>query len=89
MKNLTTTIKSASIRKLLTILSFLISSNLVEASPKIEFLGMAAHHGSLLGRILVPHHVRIHGAEANGAKCLYLGIPRRRAGEAVTLIVLI
>ena len=42
MKNLTTTIQSASIRKLLTILSFLISSNLVEASPKIEFLGMAA-----------------------------------------------
>ena len=42
MKNSTSTIKSASIRKLLTILSFLISGNLVEASPKIEFLGMAA-----------------------------------------------
>jgi endoglucanase len=42
MKNTTTMVGSASIRKLLAILSFITSSCLAEASPKIEFLGMAA-----------------------------------------------
>ncbi len=42
MKHLTTTIKSTSLHKLLPIMSFLMFINLVEASSKIEFVGMAA-----------------------------------------------
>jgi endoglucanase len=42
MKYLTATIKSASLCKLLTIMSYFMLSNPVEASPKIEFVGMAA-----------------------------------------------
>ncbi len=42
MTDATTTVGSASVRKLLTIVSFIMSGCLVEASPKIEFVAMAA-----------------------------------------------
>jgi len=42
MKNTKTTDRAVSICKLMMILSFLMLNNLAEASPKIEFIGMAA-----------------------------------------------
>ncbi|MBC8372970.1 MAG: hypothetical protein H8E53_05200, partial [Planctomycetes bacterium] len=62
MNNAATPVGSASVRKLLTIVSFVMSSCLVEASPTIEFVGMAAPDVIeiviLAGRVNVGKQVR-------------------------------